>query len=72
MKSAHDLIEEFVSDRLARNDKGAHTLDHTKRVFALSIKIGKELGADLKILGAAALLPEVGGDHGYVVDAGGQ
>lgn len=60
MELAHDLIEEFVQEQLTKNSKGAHTLDHTKRVYALSIRIGKAIGADLKILGAAALLHDVG------------
>ncbi len=60
MESAHDRIKEFVGEKLTKNGKGAHTFDHTKRVFSLSIKIGNELGADLKILGAAALLHDVG------------
>ena len=60
MKSAHGQIEEFVREKLAKNSKGAHTFDHTKRVYALSIRIGKDLGADLKTLGAAALLHDIG------------
>jgi uncharacterized protein len=54
------MIEEFVKEKLAGNSKGAHTLDHTKRVYALCIRIGMDLNADLKILGAAALLHDIG------------
>ncbi len=60
MESSHRLIEEFVVTSLEGANKGAHTLDHTRRVYALSIRIGRELGADLKILGAAALLHDIG------------
>jgi uncharacterized protein len=60
MESSHRLIEEYVRESLEKNGAGAHTFDHTKRVYALSIKIGKHLGADLKILGAAALLHDIG------------
>ena len=60
MESTHVLIEEFVREKLAGNSKGAHTFDHTKRVYALSIRIGSDMGADLKILGAAALLHDIG------------
>jgi len=60
MKTDERLIEEFVREKLEGNSKGAHTLDHTKRVYALSIKIGKEMGANLKTLGAAALLHDIG------------
>ncbi|MHA2351578.1 MAG: HD domain-containing protein [Candidatus Thorarchaeota archaeon] len=60
MESNHLLIEEFVLKKLEGNSKGAHTFDHTKRVYALSIRIGKDMDANLKILGAAALLHDVG------------
>lgn len=60
MESTHRMIEEFVKEKLAGNSKGAHTYDHTKRVYALCIRIGMDLNADLKILGAAALLHDIG------------
>jgi uncharacterized protein len=60
VEQSHTVIEEFVRKQLAGNSKGAHTFDHTKRVYALSIRIGKGQGADLKILGAAALLHDIG------------
>jgi uncharacterized protein len=60
METHHRLIEEFVRKQLEKNSKGAHTLDHIKRVYALSVKIGKEQGANLKVLGAAALLHDIG------------
>ncbi len=60
MESVHNRIEEYVREKLVKNGKGAHTFDHTKRVFALSIRIGEDLTADLKILGAAALLHDIG------------
>lgn len=60
MESIHNRIEKFVKEKLANNSKGAHTFDHIKRVYALSIKIGRDLEADLKILGAAALLHDIG------------
>ncbi|MFW9974356.1 MAG: HD domain-containing protein [Candidatus Thorarchaeota archaeon] len=60
MESTHDMIEQFVKEKLLLTGEGAHTLDHTRRVFALSIRIGKRMGANLKILGAAALLHDIG------------
>jgi uncharacterized protein len=60
MEPNHQLIEEFVRKKLEGNSKGAHTFDHTMRVYALSVRIGKDMEADLKILGAAALLHDVG------------
>ncbi|MFW9789005.1 MAG: HD domain-containing protein [Candidatus Thorarchaeota archaeon] len=59
MELGHRLIEEFVRESLEENSKGAHTFDHTKRVYALSMKIGEDAGANLKTLGAAALLHDV-------------
>ncbi|NHI89784.1 MAG: HD domain-containing protein [Candidatus Thorarchaeota archaeon] len=60
MESTHRLIEKFAKESLERSGIGAHTFDHTKRVYGLCIKIGGESGADLKILGAAALLHDIG------------
>lgn len=60
MESSHGVIEEHIREFLEESNKGAHTLDHTKRVYALSIRIGKQLRADLKVLGAAALLHDIG------------
>lgn len=60
MELIHHRIEEFVRKSLEGNSIGAHTFDHTKRVYALCIRMGRGLGADLKILGAAALLHDVG------------
>jgi len=60
LESTHRLIEDFVREQLSRNGKGAHTLDHSKRVYALSMRIGRDSGADLNVLGAAALLHDIG------------
>lgn len=56
-------IDTFVRDIFSNNSKGAHTYDHIRRVYYLAIEIGKELGADLKILSAAALLHDIGRVH---------
>jgi uncharacterized protein len=60
MRLDYREIEEFVREKMKGNSGGAHAFNHVKRVYALSIKIGKEMGANLKILGAAALLHDVG------------
>lgn len=60
MESTHGLIEKSVRESLERSAKGAHTFDHTKRVYALCMKLGEDSGADLRILGAAALLHDIG------------
>ena len=60
MESTHRLIEKFARESLERSGIGAHTFDHTKRVYALCMEIGGDSGADLRILGAAALLHDIG------------
>jgi uncharacterized protein len=53
-------IDDFVRQELESQGWGAHQYDHTKRVYRLAVKIREKTGADLRILGAAALLHDVG------------
>ncbi|MHA1905968.1 MAG: HD domain-containing protein [Candidatus Thorarchaeota archaeon] len=53
-------IDAFARNVLEPNGQGAHTYDHTKRVLALSLRIGREAGANVRILGAASLLHDIG------------
>jgi uncharacterized protein len=53
-------VDLFIRDVFKESEHGAHTYDHTKRVYVLAIKIGKQLDANLRILGMAALLHDVG------------
>lgn len=39
---------------------GSHGFDHVKRVLALSLRLGRESGADLDVLTMAALLHDIG------------
>jgi uncharacterized protein len=55
-----EKIDEFVKMQMSAQNAGAHAYDHVKRVYLIALKIGKELGADLRILKAAALLHDVG------------
>ncbi len=59
-KDSEKLIEAFVRGIFAGSEKGAHTLDHTLRVYRLCLQIGERLNADLRVLGAAALLHDIG------------
>lgn len=61
--SSFDRIDSFVKKEMTRFDAGAHAYDHVKRVFSLAMRMGTSLGADLRILGAAALLHDVGRAH---------
>ncbi len=60
MTESEKLLDAFVRGIFAHAESGAHTYDHTIRVYALSLEIGKEMGADLRVLGAASLLHDIG------------
>jgi uncharacterized protein len=55
-----ERIDSFVEQAMTRSDAGAHAYDHVKRVFSLAMRIGTILEANLRVLGAAALLHDVG------------
>ncbi|MFW9911309.1 MAG: HD domain-containing protein [Candidatus Thorarchaeota archaeon] len=55
-----ERIDSFVEQEMTQSDAGAHAYDHVKRVFSLAMRIGTILGANLRVLGAAALLHDVG------------
>ncbi len=50
------LVQASVDDLM----RGAHALDHTKRVLAICVELGTELGANLRVLRAAAILHDIG------------
>jgi uncharacterized protein len=58
--SAESRILNFVRNELAKSDLGAHTLDHTMRVHALSIQLSEGLSVNRRVLKAAALLHDIG------------
>lgn len=55
-----DRIDRFAHDILEKHGSGAHTYDHSQRVLTLCLQIGEGIGADIRILGAAALLHDIG------------
>lgn len=55
-----ERIDSFVLEEMTRSEAGAHAYDHVKRVHSIAMEIGRELHADLRVLGAAALLHDVG------------
>ncbi len=55
-----DRIDRFAHDILEEHGSGAHTYDHSQRVLTLCLQIGEGIGADIRILGAAALLHDIG------------
>ena len=55
-----DRIDSFVRQEMTRSEAGAHAYDHVKRVHSIAMSIGRQLGADLRVLGAATLLHDVG------------
>ncbi|MHA2083903.1 MAG: HD domain-containing protein [Candidatus Thorarchaeota archaeon] len=55
-----NAIDEFVRKELTGSELGAHTYDHTRRVLSIAMEICEFQHADMRILGAAALLHDVG------------
>ena len=53
-------IDVYVREILEKSGNGAHTYDHTRRVLQLCLDIGKIMEANMRILGAAALLHDIG------------
>ena len=53
-------IDAYVRTVFEDGGKGAHTYDHSRRVLSIAMAIGKKAGADLRVLGAAALLHDIG------------
>lgn len=53
-------INSFVRQELESTPTGAHHYDHTVRVYRLAMGIGEQTDANLRILGAAALLHDIG------------
>lgn len=58
--SAKERIIDFVKKELSKSNSGAHRLDHTMRVYSLSIQLSKGLPINMRVLEAAALLHDVG------------
>ena len=60
MTPPEDAIKAFVKEILSGPEQGAHTYDHTLRVHRISLTLGEALGANMRILGAAALFHDIG------------
>jgi uncharacterized protein len=58
--SAKSGIIDFVKRELSKSNLGAHTLDHTMRVYSLSMQLSEGQAVNLRVLEAAALLHDVG------------
>ena len=56
----HGEILDFVRKHLSNSERGAHTFDHIKRVYAISMQIGEGLPISTRVIQAAALLHDVG------------
>ncbi|MGV1098638.1 HD domain-containing protein [Thiovibrio sp. JS02] len=52
-----------ISREYCENEGGCHGPDHTERVYNLCLHIGRLMHARLDILGAAALLHDIGRQH---------
>jgi len=49
-----------ISNHYCLQEGGSHGPDHSERVYQMAQRLGRELGADLDILAAAALLHDIG------------
>ena len=58
--STKSMITDFVQRELAKSHVGAHTFDHSMRVYSLSMQLSKGLRVNMRVLEAAALLHDVG------------
>lgn len=58
--SAKSKIIDFMRKELSGFNSGAHTFDHTMRVYTLSMQISEGLPVSIRVLQAAALLHDVG------------
>jgi uncharacterized protein len=58
--STKTRIIDFVRKELSKSNLGAHTFDHTMRVYSLSMHLSEGLSVDMRVLEAAALLHDVG------------
>ena len=62
---AKSKIIDFMREELSDSNSGAHTFDHTMRVYTLSMQISEELPVSIRVLQAAALLHDVGRPREY-------
>ncbi len=49
-----------ISNSYCQQEGGSHGPDHSERVYQLALRLGREMGGDLEILAAAALLHDIG------------
>ena len=59
-KFPRKAIEDYVKQTLGDDEIGAHTYDHIERVLNLVLKIAEKTEADIRVLGASALLHDIG------------
>jgi uncharacterized protein len=58
--SVESRILDYARKELSKSNQGAHTLDHTMRVHSLSLQLSEGLAVNRRVLGAAALLHDIG------------
>ena len=54
------MLEELKGKILKYFNHGAHSFDHTERVYRLAVRIAKDENADMQVVKAAALLHDIG------------
>jgi uncharacterized protein len=58
--SHFERLDSFAREHMSKSNVGAHAYDHVKRVYNIAVRLGQESQADMRVLGAAALLHDVG------------
>lgn len=58
----NELLQKVAgkASRFFENSSGSHDWSHTERVFKVAMKIAEKVGADLEVVGIAALLHDIG------------
>ncbi len=57
---AERLVKAYVKGIFAASREGAHSYDHTRRVYRIAMKLARQCGANERVVGAAALLHDIG------------
>ncbi|MFO7835037.1 MAG: HD domain-containing protein [Candidatus Thorarchaeota archaeon] len=55
-----EKIRSHAKKLLSGSERGAHSFSHVERVYDIAKNLGERMGANMRILGAAALLHDIG------------
>lgn len=55
-----EAIRSYARKMLSGSEAGAHSFNHVERVYIIAKDLGEQMGANMRVLGAAALLHDIG------------